>query len=284
MTNQVIHYKGLQAASGIYEIRHTDSGKRYVGSAKCLKLRLGMHLKDLRKNSHPNRYLQFAWNKYGEGSFCIRPIICCSANDLLFYEQLVLDAFWDELYNLAPTAGSQLGWVMPDVTKENISKAKLGKSISMPPFTDEHRANLSKAFTGRVVSNETRKRQSDAHKQRKRKPHRPTAKKNISLAKMGTIPWNKGKTGVYSDEALVGMSREGMTHSPETRQKMSDSHKGLPNGFEGKKHTPEARELIAIAGTGRVQSDETRQKRAESIKLWWAVRKSEQNKVVRYAY
>jgi group I intron endonuclease len=271
--------------TGVYEIVNTVNGKRYVGSAKSLRQRLGDHLKNLRKNKHHNRHLQFAWNKYGEGSFEFKVILYCDKANLLFYEQRALD-FYNTLYNLAPTAGSQLGWKMPDETKENISKAKKGKSILMPPFTDEHRANLSKAFTGRIVSDETRKKQSDAHKRRKRKPHSDEARQNISLAKMGSIPWNKGKTGVYSDDALIrmGEASTGRTHSDETKAEMSRTRKGREPWNKGIPQTDETKAKISTAGTGRIQSPETRQKRAESMKLWWAARKSEQNKVVRYAY
>src|SRR5438128_6005641 len=48
----------------IYQIRHTESGKVYVGSAINPRQRWGMHLKDLRKGAHHSRYLQRAWIKY----------------------------------------------------------------------------------------------------------------------------------------------------------------------------------------------------------------------------
>ena len=49
--------------TGIYEIRNIANDKRYIGSAMSFDTRFRAHLNDLRKDKHPNRYLQFAWNK-----------------------------------------------------------------------------------------------------------------------------------------------------------------------------------------------------------------------------
>ena len=57
------------AKSGVYEILNTTNGKRYVGSAVNLYQRKHVHLSTLRRNCHHNRYLQRAWNKYGEECF-----------------------------------------------------------------------------------------------------------------------------------------------------------------------------------------------------------------------
>lgn len=122
--------------SGIYEVRNTTNGKRYVGSAKSLSQRLGAHLKNLRKGKHHNRHLQFAWDKYGEQAFEFKVILYCNKENLLFYEQRALDTY-NTMYNLAPTAGSQLGWKMPDETKQ-----KRAASIKVWWAERKARANL----------------------------------------------------------------------------------------------------------------------------------------------
>jgi hypothetical protein len=48
---------------GIYAIRHVESGKMYIGSAKDFAERWNGHRKDLRRGRHPNRHLQNAWDK-----------------------------------------------------------------------------------------------------------------------------------------------------------------------------------------------------------------------------
>lgn len=48
----------------------------------------------------------------------------------------------------------------------------------------------------------------------------------------GKIPWNKGKTNIYSEESLIKMSeaRIGFIESIETRKKKSASHTGVKKG------------------------------------------------------
>ena len=54
---------------GIYCIKCAHTNKTYVGSATNIKKRWWRHRKDLREKKHHNKYLQRAWNKYGEGAF-----------------------------------------------------------------------------------------------------------------------------------------------------------------------------------------------------------------------
>lgn len=267
--------------TGIYEIRNTYDGKRYIGSALDFDTRFRAHLNDLRKNKHFNRHLQFAWNKYGEESFRIAPIIICSANDLLFYEQRVLDAFWESLYNLAPTAGSQLGWVPTEETKRKISIARTGQSISLPPFSQEHCANIAKAQIGKKLALETRRKMSIAQKRRIRFPLSDEVKKKISEAKKGSIPWNKGKTGVYSPETLAKISATstGRYFSPECRQRMSETRKGHRAWNKGKTgiFSVETLARMSKASTGKKHSPETLEKMRNSHLIRYArLRKQKQ--------
>lgn len=217
-----------QLNTGVYEIKNSINGKRYIGGSADLKCRFGMHLNDLRKVKHPNPNLQFAWNRYGERAFEFNVVLNCGKQNLLFYEQRALDVY-NALYNIAPTAGSQLGCPMSEEGKRNISKAKKGKSITKPPpRSDAHRAAISKALTGGKLSEETRRRMSGTHKNRIRQPLSEETKKKISESKKGSVPWNKGKTGVYSPETLARISETstGRLFTLESRQKMSEYRKG----------------------------------------------------------
>ena len=120
----------------------------------------------------------------------------------------------------------------------------------------------------------------------------------ILTFKKGHIPWNKGKTGIYSkehqkkhSELMKELYASGFIHpmtgkkhtksakqknrlahlgkkaSPETKAKMSKSNKKLyAGGYQspnkGRKHTKEAIEKIRLASLGRPVSDETRKKRS----------------------
>jgi hypothetical protein len=53
----------------IYCIQNISNNKRYIGSSVNLLVRLEKHRSLLRGNRHENKYLQNAWNKYGEEKF-----------------------------------------------------------------------------------------------------------------------------------------------------------------------------------------------------------------------
>lgn len=53
----------------IYEIRNLINNKVYIGSSKQVNKRFTIHRHRLNKNTHANKYLQAAWNKYGKDAF-----------------------------------------------------------------------------------------------------------------------------------------------------------------------------------------------------------------------
>lgn len=68
--------------SGIYQIKCRKNGKIYVGQTIDLDRRLYDHLWNLRRGTHHNRYLQRAFNKYGESEFCFSILQECEATQL----------------------------------------------------------------------------------------------------------------------------------------------------------------------------------------------------------
>lgn len=77
--------------------------------------------------------------------------------------------------------------------------------------TKEKYIQIANKLRGKKRSKETLERMSKARIGRKhspetlakmRKPRSEKAKLNISLGAKGRIPWNKGKTGIYSDEVI----------------------------------------------------------------------------------
>jgi group I intron endonuclease len=104
---------------GIYELRNTRTGQRYIGSSIRLKRRLRDHKYDLRKNQHKNKHLQSAWNKYGEDTFDFRIVLVCSRDMITHYEQSFLNSLGPKDYNKNPSAGR------PPSTKGKKIKVKL---------------------------------------------------------------------------------------------------------------------------------------------------------------
>jgi group I intron endonuclease len=164
--------------TGIYEIRNMVNGKLYVGSASSLKAREGQHFRSLARGRHHSIALQRAWNMYGPDAFVFRPMIYCDQSNLLVYEQAMIDGLRPE-YNIAPVAGSQLGYkhrpesrqkmsiarrMNPssprkgmkhtEEAKRKISENRRGKGGG--PRSPERLAKISAALKGRVISVATR--------------------------------------------------------------------------------------------------------------------------------
>jgi group I intron endonuclease len=120
---------------GIYGIKCLANNKFYIGQTFCFYNRLQQHLSRLRGNDHENKYLQRAWNKYGEASFVLIELeVIANDNSLCEREQ-----YWINFthshdkncgYNLAPAHKS--GYKSSIIAKENEKKliSRLKKIIS----------------------------------------------------------------------------------------------------------------------------------------------------------
>jgi group I intron endonuclease len=63
---------------GIYGIKNTIDGKWYIGQSIQIQSRQKHHCSSLEKKKHRNRYLQYAYNKYGKDSFEFHILEICS--------------------------------------------------------------------------------------------------------------------------------------------------------------------------------------------------------------
>lgn len=79
----------------------------------------------------------------------------------------------------------------------------------------------------------------------------------LRISHLGKVPWNKGKSGVYSAETIAKMSanrrgkpgRLGVKHSPEVRAKLSAAHRGKK--WTEKQHANKAERYQKISQTHR---------------------------------
>lgn len=113
--------------TGVYQIRNTVTERIYIGSAsRGFKNRWTNHVNDLRKNRHGNRYLQRAWNKYGESAFEFTILLVCPPNDCVASEQSIIESkrATDRRfgYNIAPVAGSSRGIKRSAATRKKLSE------------------------------------------------------------------------------------------------------------------------------------------------------------------
>ena len=250
--------KGKTHSSGIYAIIHTESGRRYVGSAVNIRKRWHTHTSDLRLGIHANDHLQKAWNKYGPAGFCFVVLELCPVEQLLAREQAHIDEKAD--FNICMIAGNTLG-VKPSPehraklieshrgkspsaeTRAKMSEAQKGNKHSVGrTYTAEERARMSTIMKGRTFSPETRAKLSAALTGIRRSPE---TKAKISAVKRGRIPHNKGVYGVVklSDTTRAKMSEAKRNTSPETKAKMSKTR-------TGKHLSVETRLKISAALTG----------------------------------
>ncbi len=107
--------------SGIYGIKNKVNNKIYVGQTYDFQYRWGKHKTALRTNTHSNRKLQFAWNKYGENNFEFFIIEECDL-DVINEREIYWIEFYDSLnsgYNLCEGGDGIRGYKH---TEEEIQK------------------------------------------------------------------------------------------------------------------------------------------------------------------
>lgn len=222
----------FEIPSGIYAIRNVVNGKVYVGSAVNLRIRWKNHRNGLIKQTHHNRHLQGAFNKYGESNlqFIVLEFVS-DVNSLVNREQVHIDSHQAANkkygYNLAPTAGNCLGVKMPPEAIAKTAAAHRGMKRSA-----ETRALISAAGKGKKIPQHVIDAVVRAHKGKKMSPE--------AIAKSAN-------------------SRRGKKLSPEHRAKITANNLG-------RKASPETRAKLSAVRTGVKQSPETIAKRAEKIR------------------
>jgi hypothetical protein len=112
-----------------------------------------------------------------------------------------------------------------------------------PIKRDEWRKKLSKTLTGRVVSDETRAKISNAMSSEENR--RKTSERMRGRKK-------------------TGFDKKGWHHSEESRRKISEATRGEKNPIFGKPRSEETCKKISASKRGKPRSDETRKKIAKS--------------------
>lgn len=120
---------------GIYEIVHEPSGRRYVGSSRNVRYRLQRHRSDLRGNRGRSRYLQNAWNKYGESSFVFRQLIACSEQDLTFFENVLISGYaaMDKRFGFNHRIAADTNAGALRVVSKTVPGSKFGRLTAIEP-------------------------------------------------------------------------------------------------------------------------------------------------------
>lgn len=129
---------------GIYMIYNRVTGVPYIGQSVNIKKRISQHFEHLRKGTHSSRFLQRSFNQHGESAFEHVVLELCFIEEINVKEQFWIDFFkatTGKIYNAAHVVGSRLGIKMTEESKEKMRKAALGRIK-----TDETRRKLSEAL------------------------------------------------------------------------------------------------------------------------------------------
>jgi group I intron endonuclease len=186
--------------SGIYKILSKIKPERcYIGSAISLENRKRDHFRDLRQNKHSNKILQHHYNKYGINDLQFIIILFCKEIELIEAEQFFIDSY-NPYFNICKIAGNSLGYKHTSETKEKFHKRKISEE-TRKKLSEAHKGKESH-MKGKTASKETREKQRLAKLGKKRGANSLEHNLKIGMANRGIIPWNKGKSGVYSEETL----------------------------------------------------------------------------------
>lgn len=236
-------------------IKNLVTGRVYVGSSRSIKERIYFHKNALKKNKHFNKILQNSYNKHGKEAFKFSIIEECEREKLVEREQFWVDWYRinGKVYNVrVECVNNMLGFKHSEETKRKIGKSFIGRKKE--PLSEEAKERLRKAFLG--------------------KKHTEEARKKMSLANKGRIPWIAGKH--HTEEAKKKIRKASKERSEETKEKIRKARLGRKVSEETKlkikkalkNHivTEESRRKMREANLGKKLSEEHRRKISEGNK------------------
>ena len=199
--------------TGIYKLTHKDSGKVYIGQSKHLKRRLNEHKRC--ENSEDKKGSQSvvrrAIKKYSFDAFDFEIILYCQEGEYMNMIETKLIQFYD---CLVPK-----GYNVRDG----------GNKVFM---SEEGRKRISKANSGRIVSEETRLKLSESGKKAYlNNPRGDEWNQKLSIALIGKkkseehiLKISERRKEFIKNNPNSVKNMLGKKHSDETKQKMRDAH------------------------------------------------------------
>lgn len=190
---------------GIYGIRNVVNGKIYVGKTGMnFGDRWDSHRSLLNNNKHSNPYLQNAWNKYGNDNFEFIILEECAVGELNEREIYYISYYREQnlSYNIydGGDGGILLGKHLSDETKKKIG--------------EKNKINSS----GKVHSEETKLKMSEAHKGKKYKAMSEEGRKNIGESQQRFYEEHPKKLTVEDVINIRKLHIDGQNYSEIARQ------------------------------------------------------------------
>ena len=158
------------------------------------------------------------------------------------------ESFRHEVYMIAVFGRKDLG------TGILHNRTNGGDGVSGAVVSDETRRKMSEALKGKPRSKEIRRKISEAHKG---KTHSEKSRRNMSESQ-------KGKTISEETKRKLSEAKKGKTHSEETKRKLSEAKKG-------KTFSEEHNRKLSESQKGKSRSEESKRKLSEANKgrKWW---------------
>jgi len=155
---------------GIYIIQNKINNHIYIGSSVNIKQRFSQHKSTLRHNTHRNKHLQNAWNKYKEENFEFIIIeYHCDIDKVLSRENRYIRIYKPEYNNIL--VNSEGRFVHSEETRRKIGIKSREKFIKNPALKEQwvniHKGKepWNKGKRG-IYSKETLEKMSQAMKNR----------------------------------------------------------------------------------------------------------------------
>ena len=167
---------------GIYRITNLLNGKMYIGKHITTNLDDGY--------IGSGKVIKQAIRKYGINNFRKEWLMFCEdAEELNYMERVYVNEDWisrSDTYNLV------LGG--PNPIMKGKDNPNFGKHLS-----EDIRKKISLSENGKIIPAHIRIRMAKAHQT-------DEFRHKCSESHKGKIPWNKGKTGIYSEETIKKIS------------------------------------------------------------------------------
>jgi group I intron endonuclease len=182
----------IEVATGfIYKITNKINGKVYIGKSTYNNIEklINRYSKEIRFSKW-NRLIIRAFKKYGFDNFVFEIIESGIINNKLSeleikYIKLHQSNNRQYGYNLTIGGEGTVGLKWNNISKQKLSKKMIGKYIGENnPFYGKHHSH---DVVSKIIESNHRR------KGIKTKCQPESVKRKISLSKMGSIPWNKGK-------------------------------------------------------------------------------------------
>lgn len=234
--------------SGIYSITDTNTNQFYIGSSINLKQRFIAHKSSLNLNKHGNHKLQTAFNANKQNLvFDVIESVVSDKHVLVEREQWYIDFFKPELNICRKVELPRTGIKHSEETKLKMSISR--RNQIRKPHSQETKDKIRNAHFGKVMSVESRKKLSVAHKGRVGgmlgHKHTEEHKRKMSLLHSGKNNTFYGKKHTDEVKAKISALRTGKsTWNDDTKKKMSVRFSGKNNPFYGKKHSQETIDKI----------------------------------------